>query len=133
MPSVNPDSKGVEEILVAACKAIKLSRARVELSVNIVTPAKMQELNKAHRGKNKPTDVLSFPLFTRDELATMRAGRGILNIGDIFINRVDAKEKLPFLVVHGFLHLMGYDHEISKQEEKEMFALQDEILNHLRN
>ncbi len=114
----------VEEILVAACKGVGLARKDVEVAVHIVSPAKMQALNNEHRGKDKPTDVLSFPL---------RVKHDILYLGDVFINRLDAKKNLPFLVVHGFLHLMGYDHERSKHDEKVMFTLQDEILSHLRN
>ena len=101
-----------------------LALNEVEVGVHVMSPAKMQELNYRHRGKNKPTDVLSFPLGVKHD---------ILYLGDIFINRIDAKKNLAFLVVHGFLHLMGYDHERSARDEKIMFALQDEILNHLRN
>ncbi|MEK7582970.1 MAG: rRNA maturation RNase YbeY [Patescibacteria group bacterium] len=114
----------VEAIVAACCKALKLPRSGVELSVNIVSPQKMRSLNKTYRGKDKPTDVLSFPI---------RVKHDILYLGDIFINRTDAKKNLPFLVVHGFLHLMDYDHERSEREEKIMFTLQDEILSHLRN
>lgn len=114
----------IERIVQACCKEVGLKRNEVEVGVHIVSPQKMRSLNKEHRGKDKPTDVLSFPLCIRHD---------ILYLGDIFINRVDAKEKLPFLVVHGFLHLMGYDHERSKKENTVMFALQDEILTHLRN
>jgi probable rRNA maturation factor len=131
----------VEAILKAVCKEVGLPRTRVELSVNIVTPARMRILNKTYRGKDKPTDVLSFPLLTKREVSTRMKKSGILPIGDIFINRSDARQKLAFLVVHGFLHLLGYDHEVSLREEKKMFALQDKILatlgheksSHLRN
>ncbi|MDO8584270.1 MAG: rRNA maturation RNase YbeY [bacterium] len=123
----------VERILEACCKTVNLPRSRVEFSVNIFSPATMRKLNKTHRGKDKATDVLSFPLLTRGEVSTLKKKRGILAIGDIFINRLDAKKRLPFLVVHGFLHLMGYDHERSKHAEKIMFSLQDEIISHLRD
>lgn len=122
-----------ELILSTCCKTLKLSRSRVEVSVTVVSSARMQTLNKIYRGKNKPTDVLSFPLYTRTELSTLLKKRDILPVGDIFINRSDVKKQFVFLVVHGFLHLLGYDHEQSKKEEKVMFSLQDEILSHLRN
>ncbi len=123
----------VERMLEAACKRLKLPRSRVELSVQIVSPATMRKLNKTYRGKDKATDVLSFPLLTRSEVSTLKKKRDILAIGDIFINRTDEKERLAFLVVHGFLHLMGYDHERSKREAKIMFTLQDEIITSVRN
>ena len=109
----------VEAILKEACGVVGLARNKVELSVNIVSPAKMRELNKLHRDKDKPTDVLSFQLGIQHD---------ILYAGDIFINRLDAKKNLPFLVAHGFLHLMGYDHEKSPKQAREMFSLQDKIL-----
>ena len=114
----------IEKILETACLAVGLKRKEVEVSVNIVSPAKMLGLNRLYRGKNRPTDVLSFPIGIKHD---------ILILGDIFINRLDAKKNLPFLVVHGFLHLVGYDHEKSKHDEKIMFSLQDEIINRLRN
>lgn len=108
-------------------------RPKVDFSIQIVSPAIMRRLNRTYRGKDKPTDVLSFPLWTKRELSTLRKKHGILDVGDIFINRTEKKDRLPFLVVHGFLHLLGYDHERSAREANIMFALQDEIINHLRN
>ncbi len=126
MPSAN-------QIIDAACAVLKIPRKKVEFSLNIVTPAKMQGLNVKHRSKNKPTDVLSFPLLTKSEVSTLLKKDGILELGDIFINREEPAERFTFLVVHGFLHLLGYDHERSKKNEKVMFALQDEITNYMRN
>ncbi|OGN28705.1 MAG: rRNA maturation RNase YbeY [Candidatus Yanofskybacteria bacterium RIFCSPLOWO2_01_FULL_49_25] len=120
-------------MIAACCAALGIARSRVEVSVSIVSPARMRTLNRTHRSKDKPTDVLSFPLYTRTELSTLMKKRGILPVGDIFINRSDVKKRFAFLVVHGFLHLCGYDHETSKKEERIMFTLQDEILSHLRN
>ena len=114
----------IEPILKAACKAVGLKRSEIEVGVHVVDPAKMRELNLQHRGKNKSTDVLSFPLNIKHD---------ILYLGDIFVNQEDAKKNLSFLITHGFLHLLGYDHEKSKKDEKIMFALQDEIINNLRN
>ena len=114
----------IESILEACYKALKLKRDEVEVGVFVVNSAKMRELNRKHRGKDKPTDVLSFPLHVKHD---------ILYLGDIFINKAEPEERFPFLVVHGFLHLMGYDHERSAREEKVMFSLQYEILTALRN
>lgn len=119
-----PSANNVERILRAACKVLKLKRKDVEVGVYIVSPARMRELNLKYRHKDKSTDVLSFPLQVKHD---------ILYLGDVFINQVDAKKNLPFLVAHGFLHLMGYDHERSKQEERLMFGLQDEIITAVRN
>ena len=97
-----------------------------ELAITFVDNKRIQEINKVFRQINKPTDVLSFPLEEEDAL------------GDIIISIPKAKEQaeeyqhsfareLGFLAVHGFLHLLGYDHETEK-EEKEMFMRQERIL-----
>ena len=99
-----------------------------EVSVNLVGESKIKSLNKKYRGKNKATDVLSFPL-----------GDGS---GDIFIclsiakneakrENITIKKKLAQLVVHGFLHLSGYDHEKSKKNADAMFRIEGKILNNL--
>ena len=115
-------------ILERGNKTLKL-RDKLELSVNLVGEAKIKELNKKHRRKNKPTDVLSFPV-----------GNGN---GDIFIclsiakneakrENITIKEKLAQLTVHGFLHLQGYEHEKSKRGAEEMFQLEKQILDKLK-
>ncbi|MEK7615893.1 MAG: rRNA maturation RNase YbeY [Patescibacteria group bacterium] len=111
-------------ILKTACERTGLKPDEVEVGVYIVSPEKMRELNKKHRGKDKSTDVLSFPI---------RIKHDILYLGDIFVNKEEPPSRLPFLVVHGFLHLVGYDHERSKKDEKVMFSMQNEILDHLRD
>lgn len=99
-----------------------------ELSLTFTDNAMMQQLNQQYREVDKPTDVLAFPQDMENNL-----------LGDIIISvdyaGVQAKEKghslefeLAFLATHGFLHLMGYDHA-EEAEEKEMFELQDELMN----
>jgi len=116
---------------------LELGRKQVELGIQLVTPERMQELNLKHRQKDKPTDVLSFPLND-----VTLAKYDILPLGDIFIcpnvalaqaaeSRIPAKEEMARLVVHGILHLLGYDHEQSPADEKKMLDLQEEILNQL--
>jgi probable rRNA maturation factor len=105
-----------------------------------VGEAKIQELNKKYRGKNKVTDVLSFPMSEKIEIGSKKSE--VKDIGDIFIclpfakktaksENVDIEDKLARLTVHGFLHLLGYDHERSSAEEKNMFSLEDNILRKL--
>lgn len=108
-------------------------RPKTELFIQIVSSAFMRRLNRTYRGKDQPTDVLTFPLWTKRELSTQASKHGILDLGDIFINRADARKRFLSLATHGFLHLLGFDHERSKREEKIMFALQDEIIAIMRN
>lgn len=97
-----------------------------EVAVTFVDNNQIQQLNRQFRDKDKATDVLSFPLEEEDAL------------GDIIISIPKAKEQaeqyghsfereMGFLAVHGFLHLLGYDHE-TEEEEKAMFGRQERIL-----
>ena len=103
------------------------------LSINICGDARMKSLNKLHRGKDKTTDVLSFPAQgnLRKEKNLDWASPGVLPLGDLVISlpqasrqakefSVSLEEELVHLFFHGFLHLCGYDHEISLKEEKLM-------------
>jgi probable rRNA maturation factor len=105
--------------------AIALASAGVEdghVAVEFVAAERIAELNAAHRGKDGPTDVLSFPIDETD------APAGPRELGDIVIcpaHTVDLREA----VVHGALHLTGMDHET---DGGEMVALQDELMARLR-
>lgn len=115
-----------------------------EISLTFVDNEKIRELNNASRGKDAATDVLSFPLLEQEEDGTLIIydedivdGRVLL--GDIVISAQRAKEQseeyghslireMCFLAVHSVLHLLGYDHERSEEEEKIQFEKQEEIL-----
>ena len=88
------------------------------LAVSFVDPDRMQELNRTHRGIDKPTDVLSFPVDGTGPTAGPR------ELGDVVICR-EHTEDVTEAVVHGVLHLCGYDHET---DDGEMLALQDEVM-----
>lgn len=106
-------------------------------SVIFVDSEMIHEINKEYRGIDRTTDVISFALKdSEDQYERMEELDE--ELGDIFINvdrvRLQAKEyghsfdrELSFLFTHGLLHLLGYDHQ-KEEEEKIMFALQDEIL-----
>ncbi|WP_370589220.1 rRNA maturation RNase YbeY [Thermoactinomyces sp. CICC 10521] len=113
----------------------------VEVAVTIVDNEKIHQLNREYRGIDRPTDVLSFPLWEPDEEWVIDEEEEGVMLGDIVISLPKAKEQaaeyghtlareLGFLAVHGFLHLLGYDHE-TEQEEKEMFSRQEEILSRI--
>lgn len=105
--------------------------AEVEVNVVLVDDVMIHNYNKEFRNIDRPTDVLSFPDGSLED--------GVLMMGDIIIS-VEAirrqaadyghslKREFCFLVAHGYLHLLGYDHH-TEAEEKEMFGLQKEILN----
>jgi probable rRNA maturation factor len=111
-----------------------------ELTVSFVTNERIREINKEYRDKDQVTDVISFALEELGEDETKIVGEGIPRIlGDIIISVGRAKEQaeeyghsysreLGFLALHGFLHLLGYDH-LNDEDEKKMFGRQKEILD----
>lgn len=124
------------------CKIKKVIRLTVEeaypenlfeVSVTICDDDYIHQLNREYRGKDKPTDVLSFPMLEFDTPDVMTL------LGDIIIS-VDTATKqaeeygntlereLCFLSVHSSLHLLGYDHETSEEDERYMISKQKEIL-----
>ncbi|MFK2824405.1 rRNA maturation RNase YbeY [Bacillus sp. B190/17] len=112
-----------------------------EVSVTFTDNERIREINREYRGKDKPTDVISFALEEMDEEEVEISGaEGMPRIlGDIIISVTRAKEQaeeyghsfereLGFLAVHGLLHLLGYDH-MTEEDEKVMFQKQKDILN----
>ena len=94
----------------------------VHLCVELVDTVRIAELNRKYRGRDEPTDVLSFPIDEREPTAGPR------ELGDVVIC-AEQTENLERAVVHGVLHLAGLDHEI---DGGEMLALQERVLEGLR-
>ena len=136
--SVYRYKKDFEMILERACKVLD-RKGDWSLSVIYVTPEQIHEINRDYRNVYRPTDVISFAI--QDDMSDMWIEEDQYELGDIFINvqaiRDQAKayghsirREACFLFCHGLLHLMGYDH-MKEEDEKVMFALQDEILDEL--
>jgi probable rRNA maturation factor len=110
-----------------------------EVSISFVDNERIRIINRDYRGKDQPTDVISFALEEKGEGEIEIVGADIPPLlGDIIISIPKAKEQakeyghsfmreLGFLAVHGFLHLLGYDHK-TEEEEKVMFSKQKDIL-----
>lgn len=97
-----------------------------EISILIVTDSRIRELNQQYRNIDDPTDVLSFPQHEGNP-----EGPGSHLLGDVVISaetaarqagehQLSLEEELVLLLIHGILHLLGYDHEKSREEEKKM-------------
>lgn len=111
-----------------------------EVSVTFVSNDKIQEINRDYRGKDQPTDVISFAMEELGEGEIELSGLDMPRVlGDIIISVQRAEEQavdyghsfrreLGFLAVHGFLHLLGYDH-VTEELEKVMFTKQKDILD----
>ncbi|HEU0019076.1 MAG TPA: rRNA maturation RNase YbeY [Thermoleophilaceae bacterium] len=94
----------------------------MHLAIAFVGEAEIHELNRQHRDRDRPTDVLSFPIDGDGPTAGPR------ELGDVVICP-EQTEDLTEAVVHGVLHLCGYDHET---DGGEMLALQDRVMEGLR-
>jgi probable rRNA maturation factor len=129
----------IENILSFASKKQNVEQGS-EISITFVTNESIQEINREYRQKDYPTDVISFAMEELGEGEVKVVGGDMPRVlGDIIISIPKAKEQaeeyghsfmreLSFLAVHGFLHLLGYDHE-TEEDEKEMFSLQRVILD----
>jgi len=112
-----------------------------QVSVTLVDNVRIHELNREYRNVDRPTDVLSFPMYSFVGEDMPSEGEMTL-LGDIVISveraEKQAKEyghslrrEISFLTVHSVLHLLGYDHELSEEDEREMFSIQDKIMEKL--
>ena len=128
-----PELVTVEKVLNKAIEKEKLNN--VSFNLIIVDNKYIHELNKTYRNIDRETDVITFAL-EDDETVVNGSDERIL--GDIYISLDKAKtqaeeyghsllRELSFLAVHGFYHLLGYDHQ-TPEEEKVMFQKQEEVL-----
>ena len=122
----------VEKIITFAMKKENIDAL---ISIIIVDNEYIHKINKEYRGKDAETDVISFALEDEDSIVLPD---GIRVLGDIYISIDKAREQaklyghslkreICFLAVHGFYHLLGYDH-MSKEDEEIMFKKQEEVL-----
>lgn len=114
------------------------------LNLNACSDDHIRNLNKDHRQKDKITDVLSFPLQESIRWGEFDNFSSEIEIGDIFIAtgvcasqaeefKISFREEFLHLAVHGFLHLVGFDHEISDEEEKLMEKSEKQIIEKIRS
>lgn len=137
----------IKRVLEIALKRLGQPSKQLEMSLSVVSPEQIRELNKTYRNVDAVTDVLSFPVaevnrqvvvlsdFSTD---SVNPETDRLNLGDVIICLERAKQQaeeyghslkreMCFLALHGLLHLLGYDH-IEQADEEQMTALQTEIL-----
>ncbi|MEJ5172618.1 MAG: rRNA maturation RNase YbeY [Hydrogenothermaceae bacterium] len=127
--------KFIKDITTEILKSLNLYN--VEISITLTDDETVRQINRDWRGKDKPTDVLSFPM---DETVGYR----YKVLGDVIISIPFAKrqahqiglterEEILRLLIHGILHLLGYDHERSEEDERIMFEIQDKLFYQLRS
>lgn len=136
----------IVQVLEKCFKEENLQNLNLYISVTLTTPNNIRNLNKQYRNIDKETDVLSFPMFEKTEIEEIvnKQKKAIVKetIGDIVISvqRVEEQAKeyghsfereLSYMLVHGFYHLMGYDH-IEEEDKKKMRPKEEKILNELK-
>ena len=130
----------LETFLLKEMKFYEKGVTQVVMGLVLCGKAKMKGLNGNYRNRPYPTDVLSFPV--HKNLRTLKTWTGPLELGDLFICREIAQEQaknfqitytqeLIHLFIHGFLHLLGYDHEKGRAEAKLMQAWEDRLVEEI--
>ncbi|WP_294109753.1 rRNA maturation RNase YbeY [Sphingomonas sp.] len=113
----------------------------VELSIRLTSDAEVRALNRDYRGKDKPTNVLSFPMLDVDELAQLDEMQGEILLGDIVLAHetcareaaergISLADHATHLIVHGTLHLLGHDH-LEDEEAEAMERIERDVLQGL--
>ncbi len=125
------------DLAVSIFKYLKITSNYI-IEVNLVGDEEIHAINKAYRGKDAPTDVISFAFLDNIDSEIAIKGDVPRLLGEIMISYETAKRQaenfghslqreMKFLFTHGILHLLGYNHE-TEEQERIMFALQDQIL-----
>ena len=140
----NKDYENIINTVLEECfKVEKIEDLNVYMSIILTTPEEIRKLNKEYRNIDKETDVLSFPMFEKNEIENLKdfVGEFPEVLGDIVISisRVyeQAEEyghsferELSYMVVHGFYHIMGEDH-IEEEDKVRMRAKEENVLEKL--
>ena len=135
----------IKKVIEQCYKEENLENSKLFITITLTDPENIQRINKEYRNIDKPTDVLSFPMFEKEELDKKIANNdfGYEDIlGDIIISikRVEEQaeeyghsfeRELSYMVVHGFYHLMGYDH-IREEDKIKMRPKEEKILQALK-
>ncbi len=141
----NKEYENIIKLVIEKCFSVeKLEKLNMYISITLTTPKEIRIINNQFRNIDKETDVLSFPMFEKNELdEIIKLGKNEIpeTIGDIVISvdrvREQAEEyghsferELAYMVVHGFYHVMGYDHMVD-EDKVVMRAKEENVLNML--
>ena len=135
----------IKKVIEKCYKEENLLESKLIITITLTNNENIKIINKEYRNIDRATDVLSFPMFEKEELDKKIRNKDFLHediLGDIIISvekvREQAEEyghsferELSYMVVHGFYHLMGYDH-MEDEEKVAMRKKEDKILNELK-
>lgn len=138
-------NKIIEQVLNECFTEEKMDKLGLYISITLTCPSYIRKINNEYRSIDKETDVLSFPMFEKneiDEIIDKKKNMIEEVLGDVIISVDRVKEQaleyghsfereLSYMVVHGFYHLMGYDH-MNDEEKSIMRAKEEQILNKLK-
>ncbi len=134
----------IKKVIEKCFEEEKIQNSKLCMTIILTTPQNIRKINKEYRNIDKETDVLSFPMFEKDELDKKIENNDFEYedvLGDIVISIEKVKEQaeeyghsfereLSYMLVHGFYHLMGYDH-IKEEDKKIMRPKEEKILKSL--
>lgn len=133
----------IEKVLKKCFEVENIEDKNFYMSIILTTPAEIRKLNKEYRNIDRETDVLSFPMYEKEELETVKKQKQEWKdtLGDIVISieRVEEQAKeyghsfereFAYMLVHGFYHLMGYDH-IKEEDKAIMRPKEEKVLKRL--
>lgn len=141
----NVEYEKIINLVIDTCFSVeRLEKLNLYISITLTTPEEIRKINNEFRNIDKETDVLSFPMFEKIELDEMvQAGKNEIpeTIGDVIVSIERVQEQaeeyghsfereLAYMVVHGFYHLMGYDHMV-EEDKVVMRAKEENVLNKL--
>ena len=126
----------IQKVLKKCYEVESMDDSKLAVSVTLTTPEKIKELNKYYRDIDMETDVLSFPMFEKEELDNIKFENEEV-LGDMVISIEQVKKQaieyghsfereLAYMVVHSFYHLLGYDH--IKEEDKKIMRQKEEFV-----
>jgi probable rRNA maturation factor len=135
----------IKKVIQKCFEEENLINSKMYVSITLTDPKNIHSINKQYRNVDKPTDVLSFPMFEKEELDKKISTQDFEHedvLGDIIISIEKVKEQaeeyghsfereLAYMVVHGFYHLMGYDH-IEEADKIIMRPKEEKILSMLK-
>lgn len=130
----------IKKVVKACFEEENLADKLLYLNVILTTPNNIREINNQYRNIDKETDVLSFPMFEKDEIINLNSKYEEV-LGDVIISIAKVEEQakeyghdfereLAYMVVHGFYHIIGYDH-MEEEDKREMRRKEEIVLNKL--
>ena len=140
----NAYEKIIKKVIEQCFKEEKIEESKLYISITLTTPQNIHQINKQYRNVDNETDVLSFPIFEKKELEEKIKAKRFEHediLGDIVISidrvKEQAKEyghsferEFAYMLVHGFYHLMGYDH-IKEEDKAIMRPKEEKVLKRL--